>query len=99
MKKTFQLRSDKKTPERQLDAIRHEIKNYISRERKKKVPEDFEIWDFDCAIGASPDQKTAIQVHEITAYLDRLAADSQTSFYVEIIAKAANKPHERNCRD
>ena len=94
MKKTFQLSSDKKTPERQLDAIRHEIKNYISRERRKKVPEDFDVWDFDCAIGAGPDQKTAIQVHEITAYLDRLAAESKTSFYLEIIVKAANKPQK-----
>ncbi len=95
MKKVFQVKSETKTPERQLDAIRHEIKTYISRERKKKVPEDFEIWDFDCAIGANPEQKIVIPLHEINQHLDRLVADSHESFYLEIIARAANKPKKQ----
>lgn len=94
MKKIFQLKSEKKTPERQLDAIRHEIKKYIFRQRKKKAPDDFDTWDFDCAIGATPDQKTVIPVHEITQHIDRLVAESHTSFYLEIIARAANKPQK-----
>lgn len=95
MKKTFQLISEKKTPERQLDAIRHEIKKYLARQRKKKVPEGFETWNFDCAIGPTPEAKTVIQVQEISQHIDRLVADDHTAFYLEIIARAANKPQKQ----
>lgn len=95
MKKVFQLTSEKKTPERQLDAIRHEIKKYMARQRKKAVPEGFETWNFDCAIGATPEQTTVIQAHEIAQHIDRLVVDSQTSFYLEIIARAAHKPQKK----
>ena len=92
MKKIFQLTSPHKTPERQLDVIRHEIKKYISRERKKNIPEEFDIWDFDCAIGPSETEKTAIQLHEINQHIDRLASECTESFYIEIISRAAMKP-------
>lgn len=95
MKKVFHLTSAKKTPDRQLDAIRHEIKNYVLRQRKKKIPDDFETWDFDCAIGATPEETIAIPVHEITQHIDRLVADAHTSFYLEIIARAAQKPRKQ----
>ena len=91
MKKTFQLTESKKTPERQLDAIRHEIKKYIARERNKKVPEDFDVWDFDCAIGPSEAEKSVVQVHEISGQIDQLIAAENTSFYVEIVARAIKK--------
>jgi hypothetical protein len=94
MKKTFQLTSEKKTLDRQLDAIRHEIKKYTARQRKKKLPEGFETWNFDCAIGATPEEKQVIQVQEIKQHIDRLVADAHTSFYLEVVARAAHKPQK-----
>ena len=40
MKKTFNLTSPNKEPERQVDSVVHEIRKYIKRERKKPLPEN-----------------------------------------------------------
>ena len=53
MKKTFQLRPEGKNPERVLEAIKHEIRKYLLRERRKPLPAGADYWDFDCRFGAS----------------------------------------------
>ena len=46
MRKTFSLTHEKiKTP-RLVDAIKHEVKKYLKRERNKKLAEGVDFWDF-----------------------------------------------------
>lgn len=90
MKKQFTVVESKISPDRQIDAIKHEIKKYIARERRKKLPEGQDYWDFDCKIGTSTaDAKTA-HVDDLNKQLDLLSAEN-TSFYVEILAKSQTR--------
>lgn len=91
MKKIFKLRETNKNPERQLDAVKHEVRKYLKRERKKKLPEDAVFWDFDCRFGASSESAKPLTVSEIIAALDKAHEASWDACYVEIIAKASTK--------
>ena len=91
MKKTFNLTSPNKKPERQLDSIKHEIKKYIARERRKPLPENVDFWDFDCKIGDSDQEPSVIHISEIDAKILTLAADNKESFYLEILAKPGRR--------
>jgi hypothetical protein len=87
MKKTFPLTATNKKPERHLDSVKHDIKKYIARERRKTLPENYDFWDFDCKIGPSEQEAATIHVAEINAKIMNLAAEDNQSFYLEILAK------------
>ena len=51
MKKTFNLTHPKIKVPRLVEAIKHEVKKYIKRERRKPLPPNVDYWDFDCRYG------------------------------------------------
>jgi Family of unknown function (DUF6172) len=87
MRKTFALRPEGKHPDRVLDAVKHEIRKYMKRERRRELPEGAHFWDFDCRFGA--DSATAASVHpaELTGLLDAMAGQAATQCFVELLAK------------
>lgn len=87
MKKTFQLNIAGKNPARVLDATKHEIRQYIKRERRKALPEGVDYWDFDCRFGSLPTDAAKVHLNDITGLIDQAAMRGETSFYLEIIAK------------
>jgi len=91
LKKTYQLRIEGKNPDRLLEAIKFEIRKYIKREQGKALPKGFDIWDFDCHIGA--DEATAQVTHpaEINPAIDDVVKTGVTSFYIALTAKAAQR--------
>ena len=91
MKKVFKLQQENKNPERQLDAVKNEIRKYLKRERKKKLPEDAIYWDFDCRFGESSDKAEVLSASEIIAALDKAHEATWSECYIEIIAKASMK--------
>lgn len=91
MKKTFQLQVENKKPERQLEAIKNEIRKYMKRERKKKLPEDTLYWDFECRFGANEETAESTNSSELISALDQAAASEWKSCYVEILSKAVAK--------
>ena len=91
MKKVFKLQQENKNPERQLDAVKSEIRKYLKRERKKKLPEDAIYWDFDCRFGESSDKTEVLSASEIIAALDKAHEATWSECYIEIIAKASIK--------
>ena len=92
MKKTFQLRPEGKHPERVLEAIKHEIRKYLLRERRKPLPAGADYWDFDCKFGASPEAAEVILIGSLTEHIDAAAAqEGATQFYVELLAKAGKR--------
>jgi hypothetical protein len=94
MKKTFELTHPKIKVERMVEAVKHEVKKYLKRERNKTLPEDADYWDFDCKIGASAQTADVIHVTTINKQVDILAADGLTSFYLEILVKPAVRTFE-----
>lgn len=91
MKKIFNIKVSNKKPERQVDSIKNEVKKYIARERRKKLPEGVDFWDFDCKIGESAENAATIHVSTLNNNIDKVAQEEAESFYLEIVAKPGHR--------
>lgn len=93
MKKTFKLTHEKTATPRLVEAIKHEVRKYVKRERKRALPADADFWDFDCRFGLDQTNSEEIHFGEIDQKINQAEADGLTSFYLEIIAKSAVRQH------
>jgi hypothetical protein len=50
MRKTYPLHIDGRHPDRVLDAVKHDVRKYLKRERRRDLPEGADFWDFDCKV-------------------------------------------------
>ncbi len=91
MKKTYILNVKNKTIERVVDSIKHEVKKYIARERRKELPENVDFWDFDCKIGDNEQVAATFHVSKINEMISKVATTNNESFYLEILAKPAQR--------
>ena len=97
MKKTFQLIVANKKKDRQVEAIKNEVRKYIKRERSKKLPEGFNYWSFDCKFGKTADEASEIRFVDITKSIDIASNEDLESFYLELVARTDIKnPKEKN---
>ncbi len=93
MKKIFKLTDEKKHEDRVLEAVKNDIRKYVKREKKKKLPDATTMyWDFDCKIGATSDDAKVVVYEELIKALDTVKATGATECYVEILAKSVMKP-------
>jgi hypothetical protein len=93
MKKIFKLTDPKKHEDRVLEAIKHEIRKYVKREKKKDLPDNATMyWDFNCKIGTTADEAKVVEYEELIKALDAVKADGAKECYVEILAKTVEKP-------
>ena len=102
MKKTFTFIVDNKKPERQCDSIKYEVKKYIARERRKKLPDGADFWDFDCKIGDDEASSEEIHVSQINKEVSKVFESGKETFYLEVMAKPRNrqrKPQEATVED
>ena len=91
MKKTFNLTHPKIKVPRLVEAIKHEVKKYIKRERKKALPENVDFWDFDCRFGVDKTDSEVIHVSDINKYISQAESKQLESFYLEILAKPGHR--------
>ncbi len=91
MRKTFQLHVEGKNGDRVLDAVKHEIRKYIKRERRRDLPEGADFWDFDCRFGRTKDAAEAAHLSALTGLINEVAGEGGAQFYVEILAKAGKR--------
>jgi len=91
MKKTFQLIEKNKKPERTLDSIKNEIRKYLKRERKKKLPEDAIFWEFDCRFGREENTAESLTANDIIKALDITLKENWESCYIEILSRPSEK--------
>lgn len=87
MKKTFSFTVPNKTRDRQIDSIKYEVKKYIARERRKKLPDNVDFWDFDCKIGLNSEEAKVIHLNDINPSISELATSEAESFYLEVLVK------------
>jgi len=93
MKKIFKLTDAKKHEDRVLEAVKNDIRKYVKREKKKDLPDKkLMYWDFDCKVGASADDAKVVAYEELIKELDVVKATGVTEVYVEVLAKAVDKP-------
>ncbi|ROR17953.1 hypothetical protein EC845_3758 [Comamonas sp. BIGb0124] len=91
MKKTFLLHAEGKNPDRVFEAVKHDIRKYIQRERNKALPKGADYWDFDCRFGADEAHAEAIHLSAITECVNAARAEGRQQFYLEILARPANR--------
>lgn len=94
MRKTFQLRPEGKHPDRVLEALKHEIRKYIARERRRALPEGVDFWDFDCRFGATQEDAQPVHVAELIGQLDAAAKAGAPQAYVEVLAKHGHRKRQ-----
>lgn len=87
MRKTFQLNIEGKNRDRVLEAVKHEIRKYVKRQRRVPLPEGVDFWDFDCKFGPSAELAEVIHFATITEQIDAVAQAGADAFYLELLAK------------
>ncbi len=91
MKKTFQLHMEGRHPDRVVEAVKHEIRKYIRRERRRELPPGVDFWDFDCRFGPEASTASVIHLAEITPRIDTVVREGATQFYLEILARHGHR--------
>lgn len=87
MKKTFKLQTEGKHRDRVLEAVKHEVRKYVKRERRRALPIGVDFWDFDCKFGVTEATAEVVHLGALTGLMDGVALTSGEQFYVEILAK------------
>jgi hypothetical protein len=91
MRKIFPLHVEGKNSDRVLDAVKHEIRKYIKRERRRDLPEGADFWDFDCRFGRTKEDAAVAHLSALTGLINEVAAEGGAQFYVEILAKPGKR--------
>ena len=91
MKKTFQLAVEGKNRDRVVDAVKHEIRKYVKRERRRELPAGVDYLDFDCRFGLTADSAEAVHLNSLIPAIDAAVKDGAASCYVEILAKPGHR--------
>jgi len=102
MKKTFRLTHPKIKYARLVDTVRRDVKKYVKRERKRELPESADFWGFDCKFGPTAEEAEMIPLADIGTAINAAEEQQLESFYVEILAKPANRtdnPYMQSKRD
>lgn len=91
MKKTFELKHEKVKTPRVVEGIKHEVKKYLKRERRKTLPEGADFWDFECRGGPSAEEAQTIHVADINKFIDSAEKEERPQIYLEILAKEGHR--------
>ncbi len=91
MRKTYPLLIEGKHPDRVLDAVKHDIRKYVKRQRRVALPEGVDFWDFDCKFGLSADTAAPVHFGNLIEQIDAAAKDGATAVYVEVLAKSGHR--------
>lgn len=91
MRKNFRLDTEGKNRDRLLDAVKHEIRKYIKRERRRELPEGMDFWGLDCRFGLTQESAQPVHEAELIGALDAAAREGANAFYVEVLARPAKR--------
>jgi hypothetical protein len=87
VRKTYPLHIEGKHPDRVLDAVKHDIRKYVKRQRRVALPEGVDFWDFDCRFGLSADTAAPVHFGNLIEQIDAAAKEGATALYVEVLVK------------
>jgi len=85
MRKTYPLQAEGRHPDRVLDAVKHDVRKYLKRERRRPLPEGVDFWDFDCKFGLSAETAETVHLSAVIPSIDAAAKEQAVQVYVEII--------------
>ncbi|WP_332738608.1 DUF6172 family protein [Hydrogenophaga sp.] len=100
MRKIFALTQEGLHRDRVLEAVKHEIRKYLKRERRRDLPEGADFLDFDCRFGATRETAEVVHLAALMGQLDAIAKEGGEQAYVEILAKpGVRRPRTEADRD
>ena len=99
MRKIYKLTHPKIKVDRLLEGVRHDVKKYVKRERKKALPKGVDFWDFDCKFGNTPEESKVVNLSEFNKLIDKIEEKQLESFYVEILAKPGHRTKKTETKE
>lgn len=87
MRKNFPLDVEGRHRDRVVEAVKHEIRKYLKRERRRDVPEGADYWDFDCRFGLAQDVAEPVHLAQLMDVFNAAVAAGAAQVYVEILAR------------
>lgn len=87
MKKTYPLNIEGKNRDRVLDAIKHDIRKYVARQRRTALPEGVDFWDFDCQFGLKADAMQPVHFGNLIEQIDAAAKEGADAVCVLMLPK------------
>lgn len=96
MKKTFPLDLPGKARPRVIEAVKHDVRRYVQRERRKPLPEGFTRWTFQCKAGPDEASAHACALDELGRAIDEVANAGGAHVYLEILAAPGHKEMPRD---
>lgn len=91
MHKTFPLAVEGKNRDRVIEAVKHELRKYMKRERGRPLAAGVDYLDFDCRFGLDAGSAQPVHPANLTKAIDQAVADGATSCYIEIVAKPGHR--------
>ncbi len=88
MKKTYKLEHPKIKVARLVDAIKHDIKKHLKKERSNKLPTGTKYWSFDCKLGQTEEAAAVVSQLSLMSSIDEMVERKASTLYVEMTAKA-----------
>jgi hypothetical protein len=95
MKKSFPLHTANHADPRVVEAIKHQVRKYVQRERRKVLPADFDQWDFECKAGKDAASAETCALDSIGSAIDAVAQSGAEFVYVEVMARPGKRPTEQ----
>jgi hypothetical protein len=86
MKKTFALTAPGHANARVVESVKHEVRKYVKRERKKPLPADFDLWDFSCKVGADQATAESKDLREVGNAIDAVVSAGGSVVYIEVLS-------------
>ena len=86
MKKTFPLHVPGNEDVRVVEAIKVTVTKYVKRERRKKLPEGVDFWDFRCKVGSDGETAAVTHLSSVPKAIEIVASAGGPEVYVEIEA-------------
>lgn len=74
-----------------VERVKHEVRKYFKRERKKRLPEGVDYWDFDCRLGKDEESAESAHEKELAAAIDRASAEGWPAVFIEVLAKEGHR--------
>ncbi len=95
MNKTYKLIEEKRNKDRVVEAIKHDVRKYIKREKNKSLPTGVDFWKLECKISKDSDELAVIEFQNLIKTIDTLVSEDAEILNIEILSfEGIKKPKE-----
>jgi len=99
LKKKFLLTDERKDSQRVLESIKHNIRKYIKREKRKELPEGSNFWQINCKFGQNEESAIEIRFEDIMKNINESSMQNLESFYIELTSTAINMEFKKKAKE